>query len=214
MNNSSPVVEGLLMIHRIISKGLNNSIWKCDAYMANHGIPRDEKEGFVMYVTTLKWVTHSHHTTEDELGFPYFMDHIDAPYDRLKQDHLTMAQVLEKLDKNLTDIASGSLVALRDTLGEFRDLWGPHIKIEEENFSFDRINRIFDQKEQKKLAKMFSEHSSKNSGPGPLALPFMLNNLEKADREAFMTEIPWVVTKILMPVVWKKKWEPMEPFFL
>lgn len=67
MTGMSPIAESLLCIHKIISRALNVSIRKCDEYLGKQGIPPDEAAGFLMYVATLKWVTHSHHLTEDDL---------------------------------------------------------------------------------------------------------------------------------------------------
>ncbi|MGB8357624.1 MAG: hypothetical protein WCD55_03330, partial [Bacteroidales bacterium] len=76
MADINPVVEGLLIIHKIISRGLSISIRKCDEYLGKQGIPSGETTGFSMYVSTLKWVTHAHHLSEDEIIFPYFKDYI------------------------------------------------------------------------------------------------------------------------------------------
>ena len=70
MTELSPVAASLLRIHKIISRALNVSIQKCDEYLAKQGIPPEEAAGFLMYVTTLKRIVHSHHLTEDEIAFP------------------------------------------------------------------------------------------------------------------------------------------------
>jgi|WetSurMetagenome_2_1015567.scaffolds.fasta_scaffold47803_3 hypothetical protein len=214
MEESSPVVEGLLMIHKIITRGLGNSIRKCDEYLSDSGISGKEAGGFSMYVSTLKWVMHSHHTTEDELGFPYFRQHIEAPYDRLKEDHLSIAGMLQKLVKPVPGTSREELSSLRETLGEIETLWAPHIQIEEEKFSNEKVNSLFGMGEQVKLAALLGKHSSNNSGPGQFALPFMFFNLGKNDREIFMKNFPWIVRNVLVPVVWIGQWKPMEPFFL
>ena len=72
MTEMSPVVGGLLRIHKIISRGLSISIRKCDEYLGKQGIPSGEVTGFSMYLSTLKWVTHSHHLSEDDIVLPLF----------------------------------------------------------------------------------------------------------------------------------------------
>ena len=47
----SPVIGGLLRIHRIISIGLSISIRKCDEYLGKKGIPHEVAKGFSMYKT-------------------------------------------------------------------------------------------------------------------------------------------------------------------
>jgi hemerythrin-like domain-containing protein len=212
MTEMSPVTGGLLRIHKIISRALTVSIQQCDEYLDKQGIPPDEAAGFLMYVTTLKWVTHSHHKTEDDLAFPYFRERLEAPYTRLEGDHQVMARILVNLDKCLSEISSGGGGKLREILGEFDKLWGPHIRIEEEHFSADKLNSVAGMQEQVDLAARFEEHGKRNSGPAPLTLPFLFYNLEGADREAFLLPVPWIVKKVLVPIIWRGKWKPMRRF--
>jgi hemerythrin-like domain-containing protein len=214
MTDMSPVVEGLLKIHKIISRALSISIRKCDEYKLKPSIPPNETAGFSMYLLTLKHVTHSHHLSEDEIAFPYFKDYIEAPYDRLKDDHQTIASVLVKLEQCLNDLSSEGIRKLQEVLDEFEKLWIPHIKIEEENFTAGKLQATVEIKEQLSIAEKLARHGSKNSGPGSLALPFLFYNLEGIDREAFMMPFPWIVKSVLVPVVWKGQWKPMRPFLL
>ena len=211
---NSPLVEGLLRIHKVISRGLNISMRKCDEYLVKHEIPAGEKEGFHLYLKALRWVTHSHHMSEDEIAFPYFSGNLKAPYPRLKEDHHAINLILEKLDKYLLETHSDKLDELRSLLDEFNSVWGPHIKIEEENFNAEKLKSIIGMKEQLALIQMLGEHSRKNLGPGPITLPFLFYNLDGRDREEFMSPIPWVIKKVLVPVVWKKQWKPMMPFLI
>src|SRR5512136_593423 len=126
MAEMSPVVGAFLSIHRIISRGLKVSIQKCDEYIGKKGIPSEEAAGFRMYVTTLKWITHAHHLTEDEIAFPYFKDKLEAPYARLQADHQAIARILVKVDTCLPEISSGGVGRLREVMGDFDTLWGPH----------------------------------------------------------------------------------------
>ena len=214
MTEMSPVAGGLLRIHKIISRALSVSVRKCDEYLGKQGIPPEEAAGFLMYVSTLKWVVHAHHLSEDDIAFPYFRDKLEAPYTRLSDDHQAMARILASLDNCLSEKSSGGVAKLREVLGELDKLWGPHIKIEEEHFTADRLKPVAGVQEQAGLAARLEEHGRKNSGPGPLAVPFLFYNLEVTDREAFMRPFPWVVKKVLVPIIWKGKWKAMSPFLL
>jgi hemerythrin-like domain-containing protein len=214
MMGTSPIAESLLRIHKIISRALDVSIQKCDEYLGKQGMPPDEASGFLLYVTTLKRIAHSHHLTEDDIAFPYFRDKLKAPYTRLEEDHQAMARILVDLDKYLSGISSGGVDRLREVLGEFEKLWGPHIRIEEDHFNADRLKAIAGMREQEFLLTRITEHGSKNSGPVSLALPFLFFNLEGTDREAFMTAFPWIVKEVLVPIIWRGYWKPMSPFLL
>lgn len=211
---NSPLVEGLLRIHKVISRGLNISMRKCDEYRVKQGVPPEEAAGFHMYLKALRWVTHSHHLSEDEIAFPYFSGTIKAPYSRLKDDHQTINLILEKLDRYLSETPSDKLDELSSILNEFDSVWGPHIKIEEDNFNGEKLKSFMGMKEQLALVQRLGEHGRKNTGPGPITLPFMFYNLESRDREEFMAPIPWVIKKVLVPVVWKNRWKPMMPFLI
>ena len=210
----SPLAGGLQRIHKVITRGLKISIRKCDEYIENKGIPPEEIEGFSRYITTLKWVIHSHHLSEDEIAFPFFKEYIKAPYNRLKDEHIIMVQLLDKIDKNLQELRSKGVGNLRDVLEEIRSVWESHIKIEEENFTASKLQGMIGIEEQEKLVEKLAEHGRNNSGPGPLTLPFLLYNLESEDRQYFMMSLPWIVRKVLVPIVWRKQWKPMTPFLL
>jgi hemerythrin-like domain-containing protein len=214
MTETSPLVEGLLRMHKVISRALNVCIQKCDDYLRKQGVPPEEAAGFHMYVRTLKWITHSHHLTEDDIAFPYLRDKLEAPYARLGDDHQAIARILGKLDACLLEISSGGVSKLREVLGEFDKLWGPHIKIEEEHFTADTLKPVVGMQEQVDLTVRSEEHGKKNAGPGPLALPFLIYNLEGTDRELFLMRLPWIVRKILVPFIFRGKWAPMSPFLL
>ena len=125
-----------------------------------------------------------------------------------------MTRILEELDQCLLEIALSGVGKLREVLGEFEKLWPPHIRIEEENFTAEKLQMVVGMKEQVNIAEKLARHGSKNSGPGPHALPFMIFNLEGKDRESFIKPFPWIVKKVLVPIIWKGQWKPMSPFLL
>lgn len=214
MSETSPLVEGLLGIHKIITRGLITSIGKCDEYLGKRSITPGETAGFSMYLTTLRSVIHSHHLSEDDIAFPYFKNKIEAPYDKLADDHHKMAQILDELEKCFLDLSPGGIHKLREVLGTLNDLWVPHIKIEEENFTMEKLRAVSELREQVDITRKLSAHSMENSGPGPQTVPFLFYNLEGRDREIFMMNFPWIVKKVLVPIAWRGKWKPMSEFLL
>ena len=54
MTDTSPLVGGLLRIHKVISRGLFVSIRKCDEFLVKKSIPPEESEGLSMYVETIE----------------------------------------------------------------------------------------------------------------------------------------------------------------
>ncbi len=148
------------------------------------------------------------------ISFPYFKDRIEAPYNRLKDDHNNIARLLGTLDQCLLEVSSNGVDKIREVLVKFDKIWVPHIKMEEENFTSGIMNAVIEMKEQMHLVKKLGEHSIKNSGPGPLALPFLFYNLKGKEREDFLKPIPWIAKKVLVPIIWRSQWKPMSPFLL
>lgn len=214
MAESSPLSDGLIMIHKVISRALEVSLNKCDIYISKKGIPEDEKKGFLLYTTSLVRVMHSHHHGEDDIVFPSFTGRIDAPYDKLRQDHVSMKAMLDDLEKRIESVSDETLTELRDLLDVIHQAWGPHIRDEETSFSAERITAKMPAEEQKALADKVSRHGAKSSGPGPITLPFVIYNLRVSDRNEILAELPWILRKFLIPVAWRSKWKAMDPFLL
>ncbi len=218
--NTPNITEDLLCIHAIITRGLNVSIEKGRLFVQDGYPDASGREGFVAYVGSLLSVLHAHHLTESELFFPYFRDKLpDAPIDLLMAQHRELEPVLQQAKAATDEVsaeagAGAALGRLNDLLGKIADSWHPHIRIEEDHFSVDRLATFIDAKEHDRLARAAMEHSQQHSGPDYLVVPFLLHNLPPDRRAIFARLMPPVVTQHLLPVVWKDKWEPMRPFLL
>jgi hypothetical protein len=214
------IAEDLLCIHSIITRGLDVSIDKGRSF-AQGGYPdASTREGLIAYVGCLVSVLHAHHLTETDLIFPYLRDRLpDAPFDLLIAQHRDLEPVLHRTKAATDELsaesqAGAALDRLNGLLGRLAEFWHPHIRIEEDHFSVDRIATLLDAKEQETLAKAAANHGQQHSGPGHLVVPFLLYNLPPAKRPAFARWMPLVVTRLLLPIVWRRKWAPMRPFLL
>lgn len=218
--NSPNVAKDLLCIHAIITRGLNVSIEKGRLFVQDGYPDASTREGFIAYVGSLLSVLHAHHLTESDLFFPYFREKLpDAPIDLLMTQHRDLEPMLQKAKTATDDTSSearagAALGRLNDLLGKIADLWHPHIRIEEDYFSVDRLGTLIGASEHETLAGAAMKHSQQHSGPDYLVVPFLLHNLPPDMRSAFARLMPPVVTQHLLPVVWKEKWEPMQPFLL
>jgi hypothetical protein len=214
------IAEDLLSIHAIITRGLHVSIEKGRLFAQGDYPDASARNGFVAYVGSLVSVLHAHHLTESELFFPYFRDKLpDAPFDLLTSQHRDLEPVLQQAKAATDEVsvetrAGAALARLNDLLGGTAEFWHPHIRIEEEHFSVDRLAILIDAKEHETLAKSAVKHSQQHSGPGYLVLPFLLYNLPPDKRSAFARGMPLVVTRLLVPIVWRRKWASMRPFLL
>jgi iron-sulfur cluster repair protein YtfE (RIC family) len=209
-----------LRIHSVITRGLEVATENSQSF-AQQGYPNTSmREGFISYLRSLVSVLHAHHLNEDEVAFPNLRDKFpDTPWDLLKAQHRDIVSVLEEIKAAIEEAAadaqaSESLNKLNHALRRITDLWHPHIRIEEDHFTVDKVALLIDLKEQIRLSRMFMEHFQKNSGPDYLVVPFLLYNLPPEERVTFTERMPPLVTEQLVPAVWKEKWEPMKPFLL
>ena len=89
-----------------------------------------------------------------------------------------------------------------------------HIAIEEEHFTIARFASLMPPEEHSRLLGLFMQHMQQNTGPDYLIVPFLLYNSAPDNRAFFAGGMPPIVTQQLVPVVWKEKWAPMQPFLL
>lgn len=218
-SNSPNVVAGLLSIHAVVSRGLKVAVERTGA-CAQQGFPdTPSREGFITYLQCLISLLSVHHETEDSLAFPAFRDRVDAPYDLLVEQHRLLHPILEEAKAGIERAAAGSGDAdpwsqLNLALRRIEELWHPHIGIEEEHFTIDRLAAQMPAEDHLRLNALFLEHAQQHWGPDYLMVPFLLYNLEPDRRSFFTGEMPPIVTEQLVPVVWKEKWAPMQPFLL
>lgn len=214
MAELSPLTDGMVKIHKLITRALSVSVVKCDEYIGKNQIPAGEAKGFVLYLTSLVRVMHAHHMGEDEIIFPAFNGRIEAPYDRLNEEHILMSKMLDDLGNNIEKISMSDLAGLRSSLDALQKSWAPHIRVEESSFSSGILKGKMTDEEQKILVDNVSKHGAKSSGPGSVTLPFIMYNLQEEDRKEFLRDFPWILKNFLIPVVWRSKWKPMDPFLL
>jgi hypothetical protein len=214
------IAEDLLCIHAVITRGLNVSIEKGRLF-AQGGYPdASARKGFIAYVGSLISVLHAHHLTESDLFFPYFRDKLpDAPFDLLISQHRDLEPVLQQAKAATDEVsaeaqAGAAMARLNGLLEKLIEFWHPHIRIEEDHFTVERVATLIDAKEQETLATAGAKHGQQHAGPGYLVVPFLLFNLPPDTRYVFARWMPPVVTRLLVPIVWRRKWGSMRPFLL
>ena len=217
---SSSVAAELIRIHLVITRGLKVAAESSQSF-AQQGFPDvSAKEGFINYVRSLASTLHAHHLTEDDVAFPYFREKmLEAPFDLLSAQHQAMVLLLNEINSSIEPMELASQVHeplsnLHRTLTQIAEIWHPHIKMEEDHFTPERVDALINPEEQTRLCGLFIEHSQKHARPDYLVVPFLLYNLPPQERAAFAQRLPPVVVQQLIPVLWKEKWETMKPFLL
>lgn len=69
-------------------------------------------------------------------------------------------------------------------------------------------------KEMIRIIKESFEYYLEIATPTYLVVPFAIYNSSPEDRVKLVKELPEKVTRQLVPIDWKDKWAPMQPFLL
>lgn len=210
----------LARIHRVITRGLEVTIKYTQARAKENSLDTAAWKGLIIYIRTLAAVLHAHHITEDEEAFPYFQKKLlVAPYEALAAEHEQMAAILVEVDTIVDGLTgetrdASATDSLHRAVKRIAEIWGPHIRREEEHLTPEKVREHLSEEEQISLAKRFAKHTQEHSGPAHYATPFILYNLSPEDRAVLSQAMPPVVTQELVPVEWKEMWAPMKPFLL
>lgn len=202
----------LVRIHKVITRGLTVAQENCQRFVEDGFPDGATQEGFWKFCQALEAQALGHHRTEDDLFFPFIEERLpETDFEKLKAEHQTMHAVLDDMRAARE---SGSLSELNDALTRMSSMWNRHIVEEESVFSPQIAAEIMTIPEHIDLAQKAAAHSQEHAQPAPLTVPFLLYNLEAEDRAHFEAVLPQEVIQQLVPVVWKKQWAPMKPFFL
>ena len=213
------LARDLLLIHRIISRAIEVTRQKGREFLAT-GFPDEViRQGYHDYVRCLVGVLGVHHLTEDEVVFPQVGVRIpSAPCKLLSADHDRIAGLLDDLDKSLYlfdgDGSKQAIGSILNGLERLRNIWYPHIGLEESHFTEKNMDEVMSTEEQQTFSQETSRYSQERLSPTYLVVPFLLFNLSPAERRVFSANMPPVVTQELVPQVWKEKWLPMQSFLL
>ncbi len=217
--NLSNIGADLLYIHSIITRALSVATETSRSF-AHQEYPSEEmQQGFICYVQSLISVLAAHHHGEDEVVFPMLRDRLpDAPYDLLISHHRTMESMLLVVEATVEEMpqarGDGFWRTLAQKLTAIADLWQPHIRIEEDIFTVEKLGQLMSPEEHGRLSRLFVEYNRQHTSPDYLIVPFLLFNLMPEERAIMAQTMPPDVTQQLVPVIWKDRWAPMQPFLL
>jgi hemerythrin-like domain-containing protein len=210
----------LVRVHKVVTRSMDMIINKGQEF-AEAGFPDAiTQAGFTDYVRCFASLMHAHHTTEEELAFPYFRGKLpDEPYDVMLSEHSKIAWLIYDIRSVVGDpggaaLDPGKLRNLESVVADIRQIWRQHILKEENSFSPQHLDQVMSQEEQETMSKLFGAHSTRHAVPDYLVTAFLLMNLEGEERQMMARNLPPLVVEQLVPVVWKDKWGPMRPFLL
>jgi hemerythrin-like domain-containing protein len=218
--NQPNIGEDYIRFHKVMSRGLAVSLQNINEFLHIGTFEKLNREGFFKYVQSFSSVLHGHHLVEDEKIFPYFNDKLpEVPYERLKSEHEIFKDGLQEINTGLgqltsEDIDLNSLKLLKSGFDKIDQIWHPHIQIENTQL-YGQIGSLnIDLEEMIRIIKEDGEFFQENAAPAYLIVPFVLYNLSPEERAIASQGFPEMVTKQLVPIDWKDKWESMKPFLL
>ena len=218
--NKPNIREDYIRFHKVITRGLAVSLQNINEFLKIGALDTSNRESFLKYVQSFSSVLHGHHMVENEKIFPYFMNKLpEVPYERLISEHNIFKVGLQEINIGLSNLMSGnddskSLKLLKSGLDKIEPIWHPHIQIENTQL-YGRIGSLnIDLEEMIRIQKEDGEFFQEHATPPYLVVHFVLYNLSPEDRSIAAQGLPEMVTKQLVPVDWKDKWAPMQPFLL
>jgi len=218
-SSEANIAASFNFIHNIITRGLKVSVQGIQGARQPGFQEQGSREGLFNYIRALSSVVNSHHLTEDELAFPYFRLLLPtAPFDFLMNGHREMVKLLTEINEILArceknDQEAADAANLESALVRLNEFWPPHIQVEWEEF-ISKADALVPVAEQLRLTQQFQEHGVKHAVPPYLTVPFLLYNLPLDERKEFSQGMPAELLQNLVPIVWKEKWEAMQPFLL
>ena len=210
----------LIVIHKVITRALDVTVDRGASAFEKRAAGIAEFDGYVQYVECLLRQLHEHHSNEDTVAFPMLRRLLpDAPYDLLMSQHAEMMHVVEQVEGIVKSIKkgthdTGTQDQLLENLQSLRVHWSDHIAIEEAQFGPDGISPAISMTDRVRIGKASARYAQTHSNPIPLMLPFMLYNLQEHDRATMSQTIPGFLTRFFVPVLWRKRWEPIRPYLL
>jgi hemerythrin-like domain-containing protein len=165
--NSRNLGIELLRIHSTITGALQIAI-EHSRFIAEQGyVSSTMREGFTGYIRNFISALDAHHRIEGQMAFPSLRRRLpEAPYDLLLDQHRCLSSALEQLTAILeeAEILGESKLAsnMHLLLTRINDFWQPHIRIEEEHFTGEKIEALIDPEEQIRLIQMLEENSRHN----------------------------------------------------
>jgi hemerythrin-like domain-containing protein len=210
----------LLVVHKVITRALDVAAESGPAAFDARITDPAKFDGYIQYVDCTMRQLHEHHGNEDTVAFP-MLRRIDPqePYDLLVSQHAAMIQTIEHIEGLIADIKGKTPSVdmqehLLSYLKQLRTSWQTHISEEEAHFGPDGISPSISMADRVKIGKASVRYGSLHSSPLALMLPFALFNLEEDDRATMANMMPGIVTKFLIPVLWRSKWAPMRLYLL
>jgi hypothetical protein len=127
---------------------------------------------------------------------------------------MLLAIISPAIEKLSSSAPENGVKPIVNSLTKIKDIWVPHIHLEEQYFSSEVLGSVMVLEEQRRIGEATGKYSQEHSSPPYWIIPFILFNLENEDRNTMTALFPPAIMEEMIPKVWKEQWEPMKPFLL
>ena len=214
--------NGPTLIHKSLTRAINVVAISSVRFRELGFDNSKEQEGFVAYAHCLHSALLAHYRVEGSGNYPAVGEaHSDAMFALIREHHRRMLPYVEtfcaavdSLERVEEDQTSTDLAAIHSSISAIKGLWEPHIALEERWFQSKGFGESLDEAELRSVELVAEEQQKARTERAPPVIPFLLHNLEPADREELTGELPAIAQKDRVPLSWRERWKVMKPFLL
>jgi len=204
---SSTLAQDLVHIHRVITRALNIDIVNGIEYLQTGFPSPNAMLGYTKFNRCLLSIIHSHLQAEELVAFPALRKVLPlAPYAQLTAEHRRIDSLLSLVPDLILDISGHApqygLRILIIILRKLSKAWVPHIELEEQYFSHETITEIIDGEVKQDINEMIDRFKLEYSRPPYWVIPFLLFNIDQADRTSLTGDFSSLIYEELNPYRW------------
>lgn len=213
------LAHDLLMIHT----AQRNYIARVADFASAIGAGRSPGTGtvadFLLYAQGFYTLFHVHHGTEEKVLFPVLRERGQTELvEEYQKQHRALEELALAAEEKLNQAKEApddpvAFTAFAEATQAMRDKLEEHFSNEECRFTHEFAEEVLDEQSVNDAARRMAEHGKSYSKPPWIILPSILYNLEGEKRMTFIKAMPWILTRVIIPFVWKSKWKPLVPFF-
>jgi hemerythrin superfamily protein len=214
-SNAHNLVNGQRTIHNVIRRNLQLiSEYKAEDYTEK------EQNIFVEHVKNFMILLQGHHETEEGYWFPTISKACNIDLKHFELDHKELDILWTQISENLETFRRvllkdrpQHLVDLRQMFIDLQSEMLPHLQAEEDFINAELLEQHLTESEMKKIEKNIVRLAKAHMGRAAVGLPLYYFSLNNEEQARVKKEVPWIVTRVLIPVVWKKQYSKFIPLY-
>jgi hemerythrin superfamily protein len=215
MTVSQSLEHGQRTIHNVIRRNLHIiSEYKAEDHSEK------TKKIFVEHVKNFMVLLHGHHETEEEYWFPTVSKSCNVDLNHFEQEHKELDALWTKINENVSVFKcvpkkdrSQHLQELRQLFQDLEKEMLPHLQAEEDLINATLLEKHLSESEMQLMDKTIAKLGQSHMGKASVGLPLFYYSMNDEEQAHIRSKVPWFVTNLLLPVVWKRSYSKYIPFY-